>query len=98
MRVIAKSALRVFWQKHPEAEQPLRAWYAEAKHAAWSSPHEVRARYGSADILRGGRVVFNIGGNKFRLVVQLNYGARIAYIRFVGTHKEYDQINAETIR
>jgi len=97
MRVIAKSALRNFWAKHPDAEQPLRAWHSEAKSAAWKSPADVKAKYRSASILQSGRAVFNIGGNKYRLVVKINYSFQIVYIRFMGTHREYDRIDAETI-
>jgi len=97
MRVIAKSALRNFRAKHPDAEQPLRAWHSEAKSAAWKSPADVKAKYRSASILQSGRAVFNIGGNKYRLVVKINYSFQIVYIRFMGTHREYDRIDAETI-
>ncbi len=97
MRVIAKSALRKFWAKHPDAEQPLRAWHAEAKSAAWKSPADIKNKYRSASILHGRRVVFNIGGNKYRLIVKINYSYQIVYIRFLGTHREYDRIDAETI-
>lgn len=97
MRVIAKTALRNFWASHPDAEQLLRAWYGEAKAAAWKTPADVKAKYRTASILQGGRVVFNVGGNKYRLVVKINYPFQIVYIRFVGTHRDYDRINAETI-
>jgi len=97
VRVIAKSALRGFWESHPDAEQPLRAWHAEAKAAAWKTPADAKAKYRSASILRGGRVVFNIGGNKYRLIVKINYPFQVIYIRFLGTHREYDRIDAETV-
>lgn len=97
MRVIAKAALREFWENHPDAEQPLRAWHAEAKAADWKTPADIKAKYRSASILRGGRVIFNIGGNKYRLVVRINFPFRVIYIRFLGTHREYDRIDAETI-
>lgn len=97
MRVIAKAALREFWENHPDAEQPLRAWHAEAKAADWKTPADIKAKYRSAIILRGGRVIFNIGGNKYRLVVRINFPFRVIYIRFLGTHREYDRIDAETI-
>ena len=97
MRVIAKTALRDFWASHPDAEQPLRAWHCEAKKTAWKTPADVKAKHRSASILQGGRVVFNIGGNKYRLMVRINYPFQIVYIRFIGTHREYDRINAETI-
>ena len=97
MRVIARSTLRAFWERRPDAEDSLRAWFKEAEHAAWKSPNEVKARYGHASVLRNNRVVFNICGNKYRLVVWINYAYGVVYIRFVGTHKEYDEIEAETI-
>lgn len=94
MRVIAKGPLREFWKHHPDAEGPLKAWHSEAEEAAWRTPADVKAQYRSASILPGGRVVFNIGGNKYRLVVKINYAYQILYVRFIGTHKAYDQINA----
>ncbi len=97
MRVIAKKALKDFWTRAPAARAALEAWYAEAKNAEWTSPADVKAWYGSASILKDGRVVFNIGGNKYRLVVWINYQFFTVYIRFIGTHKEYDQIDAQTI-
>ncbi len=97
MRIIAKKALRDFWESRPDAEGPLKAWYAEARQANWSTPAAIRAQYGSASILKNKRVVFNVGGNKHRLVVRIDYAAGIVFIRFVGTHKEYDAINAEEI-
>jgi mRNA interferase HigB len=100
MRIISKARLRQFWESHPRAAQSksaLELWYHIAKHADWAEPAEVNAVYGDASILKSGRVVFNIGGNKFRLVSRINYRSRVVYIRFVGTHDEYDQIDAETI-
>lgn len=97
MRVIAVKALSVFWQSEPGAKTALQAWYAEACEADWSKPLDVKARYGNASILKDSRVVFNICGNDYRLVVKLNYPFRTIYIRFVGTHAQYDRINAETI-
>ena len=97
MRVIAKKTLKELWTREPAAQAALEAWYAEAKNAEWSGPADVKARYGNASILKDGRVVFNICGNKYRLVVWMNYAFFTIYIRFVGTHKEYDQIDAQTI-
>ena len=97
MRIIARRTLREYWQKHADAEQPLRAWYAEAKAADWKSPAEIKARYASASILANNRIVFNIGGNKYRLIVAIRYDLGIIYIRFVGTHAAYDKIDAATI-
>lgn len=97
MHIIAKTALRTFWASHPDAEQPLRAWHSEAKAATWKTPADVKSKYRNASILKAGKVVFNLGGNKYRLVVKINYPFRVVYVRFIGTHREYDRINAETI-
>lgn len=97
MRIISRKTLVLFWKEHKHAEQPLRSWYAEAKHADWRSPDAIKAKYRHASILRDNRVVFNIAGNKYRLVVKIHYNTGIVYIRFVGTHAEYDRINAEEV-
>lgn len=97
MRVIAIKKLKDFWKKHPDAEQPLRAWYSEVINANWQNPSEIKYLYRTASILKNNRVVFNIKGNDYRLVVSINYIYKIVYIRFIGTHKEYDKINAEEI-
>jgi mRNA interferase HigB len=97
VRIIAKRALREFWHRVPEAQQPLSAWYADVSKADWSSPAAIKRRYASASILRNSRVVFNIAGNRYRLVVRINYAYRVVYVRFVGTHADYDRIDAETV-
>ncbi len=99
MRIIARKALREFCQRSDclDAKEPLEAWYYETKKAKWESWTDIKEKYSSASILKGSRVVFNIDGNKYRLVVKINFPAQIVYIRFIGTHKEYDQINAEVI-
>jgi mRNA interferase HigB len=97
MRIISKKVLKDFWEREPAARAALQSWYAEAKNAEWSSPADVKARYGTASILQDGRVVFNICGNKYRLVVWINYHFFTIYVRFVGTHREYDKIDAQTI-
>lgn len=99
MRVIAIRTLREFWQRpgNGNSERPLRAWYREAKAATWHSPADIKRLYASASILGGSRVVFNIAGNKFRLVVKVNYTYGIIYVRFVGTHRQYDQIDADSV-
>lgn len=97
MRVIATSALREFWEVHPDGEAALRAWLQRAKAAKWQEPAEVNALYLPASILRDNRVVFDICGNKYRLVVRMNYGFGLIYVRFIGTHAEYDGIDARTI-
>jgi len=97
MRIIAKRTLRQFWEQHPGARGPLEAWYSEAAKARWESPQQIKNQFGSASILKGGRVVFNIGGNKFRLILSMDYGRQACYVKFIGTHRAYDAIDAETI-
>lgn len=97
MRVISRKTLRDFWKRHADAEQPLRAWFHEARNAHWTSFADIKARYSSADALSGNCVVFNIKGNRYRLIVHLHYNTGIAFIRFIGTHAEYDKIDATTI-
>ncbi|MGI9179426.1 MAG: type II toxin-antitoxin system HigB family toxin [Longimicrobiaceae bacterium] len=110
MRIIAKRTLRQFWETHPrgaEAKTPLEVWHSTVEAAEWATPADVKATYGDASILKNSRVVFNIAGNpkgsecpqlnKFRLVTRINYPYRVVYVRFVGTHEEYDDIDAETI-
>ena len=97
MRIIARSTLRDFWQRHPDAEQVLRAWYYDVAQADWQSPADVRQTYTTASIVANNRVVFNIRGNTYRLIVAVNYPYRIVYIRFIGTHHEYDQVDATSV-
>ena len=97
MRIISKKVLTDYWTVVPVTKSELQAWHAEAKAADWATPADVKAKYGNASILKDGRVVFNICGNKHRLVVWINYRFHMIYIRFLGTHKEYDAIDAQTI-
>lgn len=97
MRVISRKRLRDFAARHPDAKSGLDSWFHEAEAADWRTPAEVKQQYASASVLKHSRVVFDVGGTKYRLVVQINYGYRIVYIRFIGTHGEYDRIEAETI-
>jgi mRNA interferase HigB len=100
MRIIAKRTLRRFWETHPrgaEAKTQLQVWHSTVKAANWANPADVKQTFGDASILKNSRVVFNISGNKFRLVVRINYAYRIVYVRFVGTHEEYENIDTETI-
>jgi mRNA interferase HigB len=97
MRVIARSTLREFWIKHPDAEETLQAWYDDTARTDWRTPADIRVTYASASFLSNNRVVFNIRGNHYRLVVHIHYNTQIVYIRFVGTHAEYDRIDALTI-
>lgn len=97
MHVITRQKLTQFWQKHKDAEESLKAWFKEAEHAQWKSTNDIKARYGTADFLKENRVVFNIKGNHYRLVVKIHYNTHVVYIRFVGTHKEYEKMDAEKI-
>ena len=100
VRVIALSALRAFWIDRPDREdarQASLAWYRRVLAADWSSPADVKADFGTASILKGGRVVFNVAGNRYRIVAWINYPYRVLYIRFIGTHAEYDRIDAQAI-
>jgi len=100
VRVIALSRLRAFWEKNPafaDVRDPVLAWYRHVLRADWASPTAIKADFGQASILKDGRVVFNVAGNKYRLVVWINYEHRVVYIRFIGTHAQYDQIDAQTI-
>lgn len=99
MRVIAKRTLRAFWERAGcrDARAPLESWHEEALRSTWTSPHSVKAHFASASIVGQNRVVFNIGGNKYRLVVEMQYRAGIAWVKFVGTHAQYDLINVETV-
>ena len=97
MRIISRRTLREFWNLNPDSENALKAWYQEAARADWASPHEVKAMYRSASVIGDGRIVFNIAGNKYRLIVRFNFPFGIGYIRFVGTHAQYDGIDAENI-
>ncbi len=97
MRIIARKTLNAFIALHPQSAQSLNAWFHEAKAAAWANSNELKQQYATASILKNGRVVFNIKGNDYRLVVRINYSTQIVYIRFVGTHKEYDTIDVNTV-
>lgn len=97
MRLIKTKPLIDFYQKHPQAEHPLKSWVAEVKKNQWRAPHDLKRLYRSADILQDNRVVFNIGGNKYRLIVKINYACGVVYVKFIGTHAEYDKIKAEKI-
>jgi mRNA interferase HigB len=97
LRIIAKKTLKDFWKVHSDSEQPLKCWYNEVRKSGWRNPNEIKVVYPSASILPANRIVFNIKGNKYRLIVKINYNYQIAWIRFIGTHKEYDKINSEKI-
>ena len=98
--IIAKRTLREFWQSSPEyndARAPLEAWHEEVIEADWENPQQVKDQFRNASILKDSRVVFNIKGNTYRLIVKINYSYRVVYVRFVGTHQQYDEIDVETV-
>jgi mRNA interferase HigB len=99
MRVVAISTLRAFWSnpRHADTREPLRAWYAAAEKAQWKSPADVNAQYGNAGLVCNARVHFNIGGNKYRLVVAFAYCLQVSYVKFIGRHAEYDKVDVATI-
>ena len=97
MHIVSVKMLRLFWQVHPDAEQPLRAWYALAKRARWRTPAEIKMDYRTASFVGNNRVIFNIKGNDYRLVVIVEYRKGMLFVRFIGTHAEYDRIDPETI-
>lgn len=97
LRVIAKKIVRDFWESHADCEQQLKSWFQEASRAQWKNPNEIKQEYPSASILNDNRVIFNIKGNNYRLIVKINYEYQIVWIRFIGTHADYDKINANEI-
>ena len=97
MRIISKKILREFWEKHSDCEQQLKAWYKEANKAEWKNPNEIKLEYTSASILNDNRICFNIKGNNYRLIVRINYDYQMVWIRFIGTHSDYDKIDANKI-
>ena len=97
MRVIAKKILRDFWETHSDSEQQLKSWYQETSKTEWTGPKQIKLEYPSASFLADNRVVFNIKGNHYRLIIRINYDYQMVWIRFIGTHAEYDKINAKTI-
>ncbi|MDP9230629.1 MAG: type II toxin-antitoxin system HigB family toxin [Bacteroidota bacterium] len=97
MRIIAKKILREFWKKHSDCEEQLKAWFQETSKSEWKTPDNIKKKYPGASFLAGNRVVFNIKGNKYRLIVKINYDYQMIWIRFIGTHAEYDKIDASKI-
>lgn len=97
LRIISKKILREFWEKHADSKQQLKSWYQETNDVIWKGPKEIKKVYPSASFLAENRVVFNIKGNKYRLIVRINYDYGMVWIRFVGTHAEYDKIDATKI-
>jgi mRNA interferase HigB len=99
MRIISRKPLRLFWEKpeHADAEHALKAWFREAANADWTSPAAIKTAFRTASVVANNRIVFNICGNKYRLVVRVNYPYRVLYVRFIGTHAQYDRIKAEEV-
>lgn len=97
MRVISKKALRDFWIQHPDCEQQLKSWFKEAEVAEWKNPNHIKKDYPSANVLEDNRIVFNIKGNNYRLIIRINYSYKMIWIRFVGTHAQYNKIDATKI-
>lgn len=98
MRIFNKKTLLQFGRKYPDADQPLRTWYSEVAAASWGSPADIKDHYAHASLIGGKRVVFNIGGNKYRLVTEVDYTKQSVFLKFVGTHKQYDKVDAETVQ
>jgi mRNA interferase HigB len=97
LRIISRKILREFWESHADSEQQLKSWYRETGDAEWKTPKEVKVEYPSASFLADNRIVFNIKGNKYRLIARMNYDYQMIWIRFIGTHAAYDKIDATTI-
>ena len=97
MRTVAKRTLRAYWESEPRVENSLKAWYAIASKADWSSPADVESVYGNASLIGNDRVVVNVGGNRFRLIVRFDYANRIGFVRSVGTHVAHDAVDAATV-
>ncbi|MBN2435894.1 MAG: type II toxin-antitoxin system HigB family toxin [Spirochaetes bacterium] len=97
MRIIKKKTLIEFWSEYPDSEQALRQWYNDMKNSSYRNFNDIKQKYSSADVIADNRVIFNIKGNKYRLIVKYHFNRQFGYIRFVGIHSQYDKINAETI-
>lgn len=98
MQIMSKRTLREFWALHPEAEGPLRAWYGVVQQAEWVGPADVKTEFGAkVDFVADSRIIFDIAGNKYRLIVRVSYRFKRVMVKFVGTHAEYDKIDAETV-
>ncbi len=99
MQIVAKTTLRAFWERHPQARIPLETWYAVAAKSAWSGPSDIKRQFGATvDFISDNRVIFDISGNRYRLIVHISYPYKRVLIKFVGTHADYDRIDPETVR
>jgi mRNA interferase HigB len=98
VQVIARRTLKEFWERHPQAEGPIRAWVAVASTARWTSPAEIKQQFGhTVDFIADNRVIFDLGGNKYRLVARISFAFGRVLVKFIGTHAEYDRIDPETV-
>jgi len=97
LRILSIKILREFWKINPDCEEQLKTWYQDTEKAVWANPNQIKSDYPSASILNDNRVVFNIKGNHYRLIIKVNYDYQIIWIRFIGKHKEYDKINVQNI-
>jgi mRNA interferase HigB len=97
MRIFSKRTLRIFWEEHPDAKEPLKSWFEEIEKAQWKSFNELKSEFGNCSLVGNNRVVFNIKGNKYRLIVLINFVQKKVFIKFIGTHKEYNTVNAKNI-
>ena len=97
MRIISKKILRDFWMVHNDCEEQLKSWFKETAKSKWKNPNDIKKEYPSASVLNNNRVIFNIKGNSYRLIVRINYDYEMVWIRFIGTHADYDKINANII-
>lgn len=95
--MISRAALRACWEEHPEAKSSLEAWYHAVTREAWRNPHDIKQLWATASILKNGRVVFNVGGNKYRVIVGIHFGAQLVFVKFVGTHAAYDRVDASIV-
>lgn len=97
MRIIARKTLKLFYERYTDAEQPLKTWYEIVRNTVWEKPSDIKETFRSADIISDNRVIFNIKGNKYRLIVKVKYDFKIIYIRFIGTHEEYNKIDVTNV-
>jgi mRNA interferase HigB len=97
MRIFSKRTLRIFWEEHPDAKEPLQSWFEEIEKAQWKSFNELKSEFGNCSLVGNNRVVFNIKGNKYRLIILINFAQKKTFIKFIGTHKEYNTVNAKNI-
>jgi mRNA interferase HigB len=98
MQIVALRTLRLFWERHPQAETPIRVWYTVASRADWKSPDDIKRQFGATvDFTSDNRAIFDLSGNKYRLIVHISYVYKRILVKFIGTHADYDKIDAETV-